>query len=381
MCATIGYRIAATILARAAIFLAGAASFSTAARTFSTGVIPILACVVIMAAPATSFFACAVNPSARAVLLSACLFTISARTDRTVACGAGLSTRPVRAVVLKSVEQWMAEVQAGQGNPGVRRFQQQMGPQPRKETLRTNPCQPQPDRPWGSPRRTSWSESGDGRGKRQPTDTESAGNKNKSNMQIVKAGLKSAKPADLVGKSEYIEAGMTGNANFPTPSPKVTDLTDARTALVAAIAEAQGGAHAAIATKNAAARTLAQLLTKMARYVNSVAAGDVEKAVSSGFELAKRPDPIDHLDAPTQFEGRTAAIAGQVDLRWKGVHGARMYFVYIEENGVWKSIGMVSKARFTAAGLITDKQYSFRVAAVGRIGEGPVSQEVTAKAA
>ena len=40
------------------------------------------------------------------------------------------------------------------------------------------------------------------------------------------------------------------------------------------------------------------------------------------------------------------------------------------ENGVWKSIGMVSKARFTAAGLITDKQYSFRVAAVGRIGEG-----------
>lgn len=59
----------------------------------------------------------------------------------------------------------------------------------------------------------------------------------------------------------------------------------------------------------------------------------------------------------------------------------RMYFVYMLENGVWKSIGMVSKARFTAAGLITDKQYSFRVAAVGRIGEGPVSQEVTAKAA
>lgn len=200
-------------------------------------------------------------------------------------------------------------------------------------------------------------------------------------MQIVKAGLKSAKPDGLVGKSEHIEAQMTGNANFPTPSPKVTDLASARALLVSAIAEAQSGAHAAIATKNAAAKNLAQLLTKMARYVNSVAAGDVEKAVSSGFELAKRPEPIDHLDAPTKFEGRTAAIAGQVDLRWKGVDGARMYFVYMLENGVWKSIGMVSKARFTATGLTTDKQYSFRVAAVGRIGEGPVSQEVTAKAA
>ncbi len=200
-------------------------------------------------------------------------------------------------------------------------------------------------------------------------------------MQIIKAGLKSAKPADLVGKSEHIEADMTGNANFPTPSPKVSDLTAARTSLVAAISEAEGGAHAAIATKNAAAKTLAQLLTKMARYVNSVAAGDVAKAVSSGFELAKRPEPIDHLEAPTKFEGRTAAIAGQVDLRWKSVYGARMYFVYMLENGVWKNIGMVSKARFTAAGLTTDKQYSFRVAAVGRIGEGPVSQEVTAKAA
>ena len=143
-------------------------------------------------------------------------------------------------------------------------------------------------------------------------------------MQIVKAGLKDAKPADLVGKSEHIEADMTGNVNFPTPSPKVTDLTAARTALVAAIAAAEGGAHAAIATKNAAAKTLAQLLTKMARYVNSVAASDVQKAGSSGFALAKRPDPIDHLDAPPKFEGPTAAIAGQVDRRWKGVFGARL---------------------------------------------------------
>ena len=72
-------------------------------------------------------------------------------------------------------------------------------------------------------------------------------------MQIVKAGLKDAKPADLVGKSEHIEAEMTGNANFPTPSPKVSDLTAARTALVVAAAVGPAAAAAALTRRPPAA--------------------------------------------------------------------------------------------------------------------------------
>ncbi len=209
----------------------------------------------------------------------------------------------------------------------------------------------------------------------------------KSNtMQIIKAGTSKLKPAELVGKSEHIENSMTGNANFANPVPTVAELTTAREKLVAAIADAQSGAHAAIASKNIAATTLSQLLVRMSRYVNSVAAGDVTKAVSSGFELAKKPDPIDQLEAPTNFEGRTATIAGQVDLRWKGVYGARMYFVYVcvgdpTNGGTWKNVGMCSRGRYVVSGLITDKLYTFRVTAIGRVGEGPVSEMVTVKAA
>ena len=43
--------------------------------------------------------------------------------------------------------------------------------------------------------------------------------------------------------------------------------------------------------------------------------------------------------------------------------------------------GMTSKARLTVMGLITDKKYSFRAAAVGVVGVGPVCDAVTAKAA
>lgn len=205
-------------------------------------------------------------------------------------------------------------------------------------------------------------------------------------MEIVKAGLGKLKAPDLVGKSAHVEESMTGNANFPTPSPSLADLSAARVALVDAIKLAESGAHAAIATKNVAAKTLARLLTNMARYVNSVASGDPAMAVTSGFDLAKRPDPIDKLEAPTQFEGRTAAIAGEIDLRWKGVHGARMYFVYVcdgdpANGGTWRNIGMCTKARFVAQGLETNKYYAFRVTAAGRVGEGPVSEVVTAKAA
>ncbi|MBK6408934.1 MAG: fibronectin type III domain-containing protein [Flavobacteriales bacterium] len=205
-------------------------------------------------------------------------------------------------------------------------------------------------------------------------------------MRIVKAGLKGLKASQLVGKSEHVEGEMTANANFATPSPDIIEVKAARTALVAAIAAAEGGAHAAIASKNEAAKRLSTMLVKLARYVNSVAGGDVDKAVSSGFELAKVPDPIDKLDAPTKFEGTTSAIAGQVELRWKGVRGARLYQTYIcdgdpTSDAKWTPVGMTSKARLTVKGLTTDRKYSFRVAALGVVGEGPLSDTVTAKAA
>lgn len=204
-------------------------------------------------------------------------------------------------------------------------------------------------------------------------------------MRIIKAGL-SRKAPDLVGKAEHVEEKMTGNANFPTPTPSVDELKNARLTLVSAIAAAQNKGLAEVATRNAAATKLAEILTALSRYVNSASGGDVTKAVSSGFELAQRRNPIEQLNAPAKFEGRTATIQGQIDLRWKPVFGARLYFVYMCEGdpageGKWQQIGMVSHGRFVAQGLEPLKMYSFRVTPVGRIGEGPVSEIVTARAA
>jgi len=204
-------------------------------------------------------------------------------------------------------------------------------------------------------------------------------------MRIIKAGLTGLKAPNLVAKSAHVEEAMTANANFATPTPSIAELTAARIALTAAIMEAQSGAHAAIATKNEAAKTMARLITALSRYVNS-ATDDVTIAVTSGFGLAKKPDPVEQLEAPTNYVGNTGTLAGEIKLRWKGVRGARMYQTYIcdgdpSTDGVWRPAGLSSKGRITITGLITDKLYSFKTAALGVVGEGPLSEIATAKAA
>ncbi|MBK9175267.1 MAG: fibronectin type III domain-containing protein [Flavobacteriales bacterium] len=205
-------------------------------------------------------------------------------------------------------------------------------------------------------------------------------------MKLIKAGLSRLKAAQVVAKSEFVEGQMAGNLNFPAPVPALADVTAARAALVTALAASVSGAHADIATKNEAVRNLRDLLTKMARYVNSVAGGDVDKAVSSGFELAKRPDPIDKLNAPVELNARMSSYAGRIDLRWEPVRGARMYQVYMSAAdpavpGNWHVVGISSKAKHTVTDLASNTFFNFRVTALGRIGEGPASEVATAKAA
>jgi hypothetical protein len=204
-------------------------------------------------------------------------------------------------------------------------------------------------------------------------------------MKLIKAGLSTLKAAQVVSKSEFVEGKMTGNVNFATPSPALADVTAARLALVAALKDATSGSHEAVARKNAAVKTLRDLLTQLARYVNSVAANDVDKAVSSGFELAKTPNPVDKLDAPLELEARRSAYTGCVDLRWDRVYGARMYQVYMctgdPATSEWKVVGQCTATKFQAKGLDSDKFYAFKVSALGRIGVGPASEIAQAKAA
>ena len=190
----------------------------------------------------------------------------------------------------------------------------------------------------------------------------------------------------LIALSEYVEGKMTGNPNFTTPNPAIADVTAARELLVTAVAQATSRSFADIAVRNAQTLVLRTLLVNLARYVNNIALGDVDKAVSSGFEPAKKPEPSTHLDAPVKLETRMSAFEGCVDLLWKRVEDARMYQVYInagdpQDATKWTMSTVSSRTSTRIAGLEPGKFYSFRVTALGRIGEGPASDVVSGRAA
>lgn len=198
-------------------------------------------------------------------------------------------------------------------------------------------------------------------------------------MKMIKAGTTGLNAEALIAKAEYVEGMMAGNANFPTPNPSIATVTAAREALVAAVAQAESRAIADIAVRNALTGVLREHLVNLARYVNNVAGGDVEKALSSGFELAKRPEPSTKLEAPMGLEVRLSDFEGCLNLNWKPVEDARMYQVYICETDpsdptAWTVVAVSSRTRTRITDLTPGKFYSFRVTALGRVGEGPASE-------
>lgn len=203
-------------------------------------------------------------------------------------------------------------------------------------------------------------------------------------MKLIKAGTSGLNANGLIAKSAYVEGMMTGNVNFTTPNPTIASLTAARTALEAAVAQATSRATADIAVRNEQAAELRTLIVNMARYVNNVSAGDVDKAVSSGFDLAKTPEPSTSLSAPVNVMALVSEFEGCVDLRWKAVEDARMYQVYVAETSdspKWEMVAVSSRTRTRITDLAPGKLYSFRVTALGRIGEGPASETVQRRAA
>jgi len=91
------------------------------------------------------------------------------------------------------------------------------------------------------------------------------------------------------------------------------------------------------------------------------------------------PEPSTSLGVPLQLEVRLSDFEGALNVSWKGVEDARMYQVYMNETdpsdaNAWTVVAVSSRTRVRITDLQPGKFYSFRVTALGRVGEGPVSE-------
>lgn len=178
----------------------------------------------------------------------------------------------------------------------------------------------------------------------------------------------------LAEKCRHIEERLTGNSRFPDPNPSLATVRATREALELAAAAALDGGRTAVATRRARERELRLLLKQLAGHVASIALGNEEAILSSGYDVKRRGTPAGEPGLPTDLEARPSLIAGRVDLRWRPVRNAFVYHVHHSADGEsWTLRAVSTKARARILDLPSATEAWFRVEAIGPAGAGPLS--------
>lgn len=206
-------------------------------------------------------------------------------------------------------------------------------------------------------------------------------------MSKIKTGLTRLKATALSSKAQNLVENMTGNANFPTPSPDLAVIEAKRVELNEWIVKSSFGDKRAIEMRKTVYAQLQELLRQLAGYVVSIAAGDGNVILSSGFEIRKAQTAVPPVSRPVDFRISRTAYEGKVIIDWASVTGSQMYVLEMTtdnpESGAsqWSTVAMTTKSRHEVENLVFGQYYYFRVKAVGVRNESPYSEVALIRAA
>lgn len=188
----------------------------------------------------------------------------------------------------------------------------------------------------------------------------------------IKIGLSGLNASALIAKTEHIVAAMTGNANFPNPTPDLADLNAAKQALKDATRAAKFGDKRAILDRKDKEGVVKDLLRQLASYITMTANGDGAMIASSGFEVRRLPEPMPRLTRPLGFEAIRGEHSGTAVLEWKSVRGSQTYLIEVTTSdpgtseAVWTTAAITTKVKHRIENLERGKYYWYRVMAIGR---------------
>lgn len=191
----------------------------------------------------------------------------------------------------------------------------------------------------------------------------------------IKLGLAGLNATKIIEKATLILTKMTGNANFPDPTPSLADLTAANEALSAANAAAASGDRAAITVRKNQEQVVANMLRTLAAYITMASDGNDAVIQSSGFELQNLPEPQPNLSRPVAFKSLRGQHQGDVELSWRRVRGAMSYLIEMttgepsNPNSVWTTVAITTKVKVGFSNLGIGNFYYYRVKGVGRNNE------------
>lgn len=203
----------------------------------------------------------------------------------------------------------------------------------------------------------------------------------------VRLGTSRITPTALVEKGRNHVTKLTGNAAFPTPTPKLIDLTAACDALdTANQAYDFNRGRVDKEVRDTAFKTLKEMVRELAGYVQSNCANDKDLILSTGFNVRRIAEPLGEPPAPANVRALVTPYPGRLEVRWKGVRGRLMYSLFMTavdplDPAGWKLLTQTSKNRYTVEKLLSDTVYTFRLQTIAASGVSPVSDIASAKAA
>lgn len=196
-------------------------------------------------------------------------------------------------------------------------------------------------------------------------------------MAKLKLNFSRLSLSEKIAKARQIVTALTGNTNFPTPSPALSVVTTAIRDTETAAAEAQQARQTAkekTSVQNQKEDALEKLVAQLAAYVESVAGDDEQLILSAGMDTRARS--VAATETPAQPQGLSASAGdhdGEIDLSWDKLTGARSYVIETSNDPPtdkgWSHAGVSTRSTFTVNGLTSGTRYWFRVAAVNANGQ------------
>lgn len=178
---------------------------------------------------------------------------------------------------------------------------------------------------------------------------------------------KKYKELKLLSKAGNISEQMSNNAYFPNIEAQLAELGEKIESYKAALSESRLGGRLTTVLKRNCRRDLEVCLQELATYVQLISKGDAVVISSSGFDTHKKAARVGVLDKPQSVRIILGPMQGSAWISCNSVDRALFYvFEYCEApftaDSVWIQV-TGSKRKMLIEGLISGKEYCFRVAA------------------
>ena len=213
-------------------------------------------------------------------------------------------------------------------------------------------------------------------------------------MIKVKLDLKSLTDSELVDAMRLVVTKMTGNGDFPGPTPPLATLSAEATAMETLIAQRDAILMAAQEKTLLirSARDSAEVsMTAEGGYVErqvAILSGPIDPAwrkariVGAGMEPADDPSPVGPMPKVTGLVATTGDSDGEIDVHFNPVkRGLKSYILERTSDPAggtgWGNPAVITKSSAFVSGLTSGTRYWFRVRAVGTAGPGPWSDPAT----